>query len=879
MSELVCNQELRREAVRQKAQLYGLDYLEIGQANQTGQPESELPSQRFLTVYFLGNLPDDFELDKTQVRIEGGQRIRDIQVESVCVYHAGDMDDYMTVVVDKPGDFSTYVLHVVEKNDDGKWLPHSRFDPRYNQIAFSFKADCPNELDCRQETICPPEKRNEPDINYLAKDYASFRQLILDRLALVMPDWRERHVPDIGIALVEMLAYVGDHLSYFQDAVATEAYLDTARQRISVRRHARLVDYFMHEGCNARAWVSVHVDSDSSPISSEDFFFITSLKGIRQKNKSVLALEKLKRYSPDRYEVFEPVTDDDVVFYKDHNIMAFYDWGDQYCCLPQGATAATLVGELVKDSETAENDLEHPCDSDSNSKNRSKKKTQPDQSIQSNTLSNARLHLKPGDVLIFEEVMGPETGHPQDTDPEHRHAVRLKTVEPDEDPLTGQKITHITWDEEDALLFPLCLSALGPPPECEILKNVSVACGNVLLVDHGRTIEEDLPEVPEAAFIECCKREGMLAESYREPGRYRPVLKSMPLIFYEPVDNQKPASNMLSQDVHAAIPKLELSIAAECSDAQSWYPQQDLLSSQTDDLHFVAELDDDGRAHLRFGDGEMGSMPEVGTQFRARYRTGNPLSGNVGAESISHLVVRNAALNIVTRVYNPLPAQGGTVAEPISEAKLFAPSAFRKELQRAITADDYAAIVLREFKTRVQNALGRLRWNGSGYEVLIAIDPYGQEQADQDLLDEIKARLHRYRRMGHDVVVKSARKIPLDIELDVCVLPNYLRGHVKAELLKIFSNKRLPDGRLGFFHSDNLTFGEDIYLSKLVAAAQSVMGVESVTVNRMQRFGESANNEIENGVLLLGPFEIARLDNNSSFPENGKLNLNMRGGR
>ena len=107
--------------------------------------------------------------------------------------------------------------------------------------------------------MCPPEPRDEPEINYLAKDYASFRQLILDRLALVMPEWHERHVPDLGIALVEVLAYVGDHLSYYQDAVATEAYLDTARQRISVRRHARLVDYVLHEGCNARTWVCVEV--------------------------------------------------------------------------------------------------------------------------------------------------------------------------------------------------------------------------------------------------------------------------------------------------------------------------------------------------------------------------------------------------------------------------------------------------------------------------------------------------------------------------------------------------------------------------------------------------------------------------------------------
>ena len=95
----------------------------------------------------------------------------------------------------------------------------------------------------RDDDACPPEDRAEPEINYLAKDYASFQQLILDRLALIMPGWTERHAPDLWLALIEILAYVGDYLSYYQDAVATEAYLATARRRVSVRRHARLVDY------------------------------------------------------------------------------------------------------------------------------------------------------------------------------------------------------------------------------------------------------------------------------------------------------------------------------------------------------------------------------------------------------------------------------------------------------------------------------------------------------------------------------------------------------------------------------------------------------------------------------------------------------------
>src|SRR5215472_8514097 len=148
------------------------------------------------------------------------------------------------------------------------------FDPCYDEVDFTFKAGCPSYLDCKASVVCPPPEREEPEINYLAKDYSSFRQLILDRLALLLPDWQETHVPDLGVTLVELLAYVGDYLSYYQDAVATEAYLGTARQRISMRRHTRLVDYPMHDGCNARAWLRLEV-SEPLELHPGEFFFIT----------------------------------------------------------------------------------------------------------------------------------------------------------------------------------------------------------------------------------------------------------------------------------------------------------------------------------------------------------------------------------------------------------------------------------------------------------------------------------------------------------------------------------------------------------------------------------------------------------------------------
>ena len=871
MNSLICNSPLRRERVRQHNTLNGLDYLEVGQVNQL---LPDLENQRHLRVYFLGKAP--VVLDKTNIRIEGGQRIRDIQVVSVEIHKSElfDFDDSMEVIVDKAGDFSTYTLRVVEKNEQGRWQTHSAFDPRYDRIDFSFKVDCPNDFDCKSMDVCPAEPVTEPDINYLAKDYAGFRQLILDRLALMMPEWKERHIPDIGVALIEVLAYVGDHLSYFQDAVATEAYLDTARQRISVRRHARLVDYKMHEGCNARTWLCVEVDGDLPPIKPDDIYFITRLDDITQ--GALINEQELQQIPVSRYEVFEPVAEESIRFYQDHNRIAFYTWGDQQCCIPRGATGATLTGEWLP-----------PEVSDQNPECKPEAQSDTDASQALSNIPTLKLRLKPGDVLLFEEVVGPETGHPQDANPKHRHAVRLTSLTADVDPLNACPITHITWTEEDALPFPLCLSALGPPQDCKIIDNVSVACGNVILVDHGRTVAEDLGDVPAGDAGECCKGEGILAESLQTAGPYHPSLKYAPLTFNEPLVGNKPAAAnrpatlTLAQDAHHAVPDIQLTGLDGNGNAQEqiWLLQADLLSSHAGDLHFVAELDDEGRAHLRFGNGKLAKKPAGGVTFHAVYRIGNGSSGNVGAESIAHAVFNNDPIDGFTRVRNPMPAQGGTEREALSEVRLFAPHAFRKQLQRAVIADDYAAIVLREFNNKVQNAVAELRWNGSWYEVWVAVDPFGREQADQALLDEITGRLHRYRRMGHDLVVKSAQRVALDIELIICVRTNYLRGHVKAELLKIFSNKKLPNGKAGFFHPDNLSFGDAIYLSKLVAAAQSVQGIESVEVSKMQRFGELENNEIELGLLSLGPFEIARLDNDPGFPENGKLTLDMRGGR
>jgi hypothetical protein len=954
---MICQDDTRRDRVRAhrnaegRRDLNGLDYVEVAD------------DQTTLTAYFLGKLPPYLRVDKPglikHLRIEGGRRIRDIRVVDVDPHVEPDpeLDDYLIVYVDKPGDFSTYTLRLIDL---------AGIDRRYDRADFSFKVNCPSDLDCAAPDRCPPPQLDEPDINYLAKDYASFRQLILDRLALIMPDWQERHVPDLGIALVEVLAYAGDHLSYYQDAAATEAYLDTARQRISVRRHTRLVDYHLHEGCNARAWECVETDQDFA-IQPDEVYFITGLAQTANITGRALIPGDLREIGVNTYEVFEPLVADrkqTLQMRAVHSQIPFYTWGERECCLPQGTTSASLRDQWLyqddkpHDAGTAYVAAQRPIEP----KPIEPKPAEP--SIDPKKLKR-KLDLHVGDVLIFEEVIGPKTGIPADADPRRRCAVRLTKVTLNEDPVIpvpvavgdvklpwATPVVDIEWAAADALPFALCLSAIVPALDCQYVEDISVARGNVVLVDHGRTLQppEPIGQVPLKTTQAVCECEGEPGDIMLIADRFEPRLSKAPLTFSQPVTfDHASAKQLLLQDKRAAVPNIYLisipgaldgtqplfdwadlndatnlakSILLEgwspatyhrgirlsprtqrlLSEARSpdnisnelagalqadlqamldcWTPQSDLLGSGPDDRHFVVEIDNDGVAHLRFGDDEFGQRPAPGTAFFAVYRIGNGTRGNVGADAISQLVSRSTLSGPTIHARNPLPATGGVDPEPIAEAKLYAPSLFRKQLERAITADDYAKIAKRDFDLALQRAAAQLAWTGSWYEAEVAIDPIGAETTSDPLEHAVATRLdHSYRRMGHDLRVEAARYVPLDIEVAVCIKPDYLRGHVKATLLDVFSNRALPNGELGFFHPDRLTFGDGVYLSQIVAAAQAVEGVDSVTVTKLQRLFEAPNQEIANGVLPLGPFEIAQVDNDPSYPEHGRFTLVMQGGR
>ncbi len=158
------------------------------------------------------------------------------------------------------------------------------------------------------------------------------------------------------------------------------------------------------------------------------------------------------------------------------------------------------------------------------------------------------------------------------------------------------------------------------------------------------------------------------------------------------------------------------------------------------------------------------------------------------------------------------------------------------------------------------------------------VDRFGGKEVDEDFKKEIRSFVEKYRLAGYDVEITKPQYAPLYIQMNVCVAPNYFSDKVEEDLLKAFSNRNLPDGKRGFFHPDNFTFGQSVYLSQIYETAMRVEGVSSLIITRFERLDKKSGDTLR-GVIKIGMTEIARLDMDQNHPENGRIDFVMEGGQ
>lgn len=842
-----CCDTLRREATRQ-SMLNGIDFIEV--IDDATMPDAD--RQRFMHVHLLNDpAPVSYTIDQVVVEGPSGEiTVNDVQTG------LGMQANIIVVELVGAGNFDPHTLRIRRGLLDDR--PPVELDPQLARIEFSFKVECPSDFDCIRPCGCHDDPRALPEFSYLARDIDSFRQVMLDRIAVLQPDQPASHVVDQKMAIIDALAVLADRVAYQQDAAHNEAYISKLQHRISARRLGRLVDHTMDEGQNARTFVHVETSADVlpagpsfDPVVQVGTAFATRLSGQSLRlpvDPAVLAAAPI---------VFEAMTEIEALF-VDHNQLAFYTWSDQRCCLPSGATTATLAGH--------------------------------------------RPNLVPGMFLAFEEVTGPRTGNPADRERSNRPVVRLTSVTafsapgvPLTDPVTSEEITEIEWDAVDALERPLCLSAETDEEFGRVfLPEVSVARGNILLADHGRTVDdEDLGSVPpslrswavglgpeamaevgsaaHSCADEVCERE----RPERITPRYQPVLSQGPLTFAAQMTPGAAARALLAA---VGTPEPALSLVGTLNAvAENYAAQRDLLGSGPNARDLVPEIDNRGRAVLRLGNDVNGFRPNEGTAFTATYRVGLGPLGNIGEDRLAHI---RSDVTAIIGVRNMTPGQGGRRPETIKEMRRRAPFAFRRQ-DRAVTRDDHDEMARRFLPPEgpLQGTVTDIMHTGSWQTVSVTADRRGGLPVTPAFEDDLRAHLERYRMAGRDLEVEGPIEVPIEIDMEVCVSRDYLRGQVMTAVLESFSNRVLPDGTLGAFHPDRMQFGETLYLSPLIALAQSVEGVSAVNVTRFQRFSDAGSSGLTDRKLTFGRREIARLDNDPSRPGNGVLRLTMKGGR
>ncbi|MFO1058178.1 MAG: hypothetical protein U1E53_14570 [Dongiaceae bacterium] len=363
-------------------------------------------------------------------RLLGGSNPGDVQVTQVA---AGASANTLRLKVAPVGDYSTYVLA----------LSSPDFDPLLSELPFKFRPGCFN-LNCAPVGDHPPAP-DEPAIDYLARDYDSFRHVLIAAMMQRVPGWQPTSEADLDQVLIDLIAAEGDELADFQDRVMNEAYFARARKRVTLARQSRLLDYHIHQGNQSGTWLVAQVAIDGTLPAG---FGAWTHDKWDAPGSVVFASEAAQRC------------------FVTLNELLPYDWGGTVSALEAGSTEAdlTVAGGLSQAAAQTLRDI----------------LLQPDI-----------------ERLLVQQDLNPETGTVNGRDPAARQVLRLLPLggprpraealkDPVPDPVTAavRWFVRVRWRPEDRLQRRYCITTRCPgrPP----VTGVSKLFGNLVRVTQGR---------------------------------------------------------------------------------------------------------------------------------------------------------------------------------------------------------------------------------------------------------------------------------------------------------------------------------------------------------------------------------------------------------
>jgi hypothetical protein len=780
-------------------------------------------------------------------RIRGGSRIvagsATGQVKVTAV--TGIDTTRLRLTVEPVGDYSTYTIEVV-------WNA-SLIDPFFSSIGFKFRPGCFTN-DCAPALPGRPPAPNVT-IDYLAKDYDSFRHTLMVAMAERVPGWSSTSEADHDQVLIDLLAAAADEMSDYQDRVMAEAYLATTRTRVSLARHARLVDYHLHEGNQASTWVAVDIVGGQAPFTFDTQELVVWTGANPPETDAIFFVSRQRRLDPPKRQRLDPLL----------NRLRLHTWRNAQPALAAGSTSADIApsGGLV---------------------------TQADADALRDLVRNGWWR-----EMLIAEVLNPLTGGVAGRRRSKRQLLRLLpgddltrgAAESIFDPVTSTWIVRVHWHPEDALRFDYSFTTFCPGPPPTTVENVSVFYGNLVMVHEGRPMEAHFHEPGALLPTETATVKHRHFTRLNRFGNGRDWVLAVlpdegPLAYLPPragaVTGEEPARSTMW-----------LQVEPPGAARETWTEVESLVHSDDstkDGANFMVETDERQRSVLRFGNGTNGRLLSAGARAHAEYQIGGGHAGNIGADQLVNVGRLTGSLfGAVVAATNPFDVTDGRDPESAERIRRNAPEAFRARQLRAVTLADY--VTRAEEVSGVSRAVARYAWTGSWRTVRIAIDPSGFTALGDALSDALWDELHpriathleAVRLIGEDIELRPPRYVPLEIYVVVCAGEAYWREDVRFVLEQEFSDEWTSDGRRGFFHPDEFTFGQDLHRSAIEGRIHRVAGVEHVVSITMKRFSAPQPGVPGAEVLELDFDEVVLLANDPDHLERGLIRFEVQGGR
>ncbi len=808
------------------AGLNGLDAALVSVDRATDRARIEL---HFFNDRHVADILGDVAADPPSVadvfRVHGGHRIRagmgtgEVRTTSAA---AGPVAESLMLLVEPIGDYSTYRLELV--------FDPARIDPFFAELDFKFRPGCFTN-DCAPDREAGRARPPTPAIDYLAKDYDSFRHTLIAAMMARVPGWQVTSEADFDQVLIDLFSAAADELSDYQDRVMNEAYLATARNRISLARHARLMDYHVHQGQQSSTWAQVRVTAGTAPFTLGDDF-IAWAGGADTENDPVVFATREARLDPA----------DRILLSPDFNRVDLHTWSGAVPALPAGALTADIVlgpGGAITSAELAD-------------------------AINTGSLTR----------LLIAELLNPLTGREPGRDPRKRQLLRLEPeAEVIHDPLNGLDLVRISWQAADALRHDYSFTSLcdGGPVE-----SISAFFGNLVMLHQGLPVTVHFHE-PGAELQVDGSTEAH--RHYRREilyGETRAVICELPHPFsplaylpFAPGGRVPPMST------------LEVEVAEPGGSTNLWDEVISLIHSDDsaeDGDHYMVETDERRESRLRFGNGVNGRLIPPDAVVHAAYQIGGGQAGDVGTDAITSFADLPGALaGAVEAVTNPFDVTDGVDPEPVAEIIRNAPEAYRAHQLRAVTLADYMARA--EEVPNVSRAVASYAWTGSWRTVRLVIDPEGTTELEPELVAAVGTQLEALRLIGEDIEIRPPRFVPLEIDVILCVRPDVWTEDIRFVFEQEFSDGYTPDGRPAFFNPDEWSFGQSVHQSQIAGRLHEIPGVEHIVEVRMKRYDSATPGAPSLELLEMGFDEILLVRNDPDHMERGSIRFDPRGGR